>query len=153
MNEIACRSIRDVVDFAVKREEEARDFYADCRDKTPKDGLKSFFQELADEEERHRGLLLDLDLSDDQEFEPEQVQNLKLSDYLVDAQFTPDISYQDALTLAMKKEQKAHAFYDAWQKRCSNSSAGKLFAFLAGEEMKHKRKLEDIYDDDILMWN
>lgn len=153
MNEFECRSMKDVVEFAIKREENARDYYLQCKEKAKNTSIKVFFQELADEEEKHRVLLTEADTSNEADFEPAQVENLKLSDYLVDADFTPDINYQDALTLAMKKEEKANAFYTAWQGRCSSSGTAKLFEFLAGEEMKHKRKLEDIYDDEILMWN
>ena len=153
MSTYACRSIKDVVDFAIKREEEARDFYLKCRDKIKNQSLKDFFQELADEEEKHRKLLVDRDVSQVKAFEPARVENLQLSDFMVDVHFSPDMNYQDALTLAMKKEEKAHAFYAAWQNRCDDTETGKLFAFLAGEEMKHKRKLEDVFDEDILMWN
>ncbi len=148
-----CRSMKDVIDFAIKREEEARDFYTQCRDKIKNQGLKDFFQELSDEEEKHRTLLVNRDVSHLKDFEPDQVENLKLSDFMVDVQFSPDMNYQEALTLAMKKEEKAHAFYSAWQNRCDDPETSKLFAFLAGEEMKHKRKLEEVFDEDILMWN
>ncbi|MDY6904491.1 MAG: ferritin family protein [Thermodesulfobacteriota bacterium] len=153
MNAFECRSISDVVDFAVKREENARDYYLQCRDKAENSGIKDFFKELADEEEKHRKLLTEVDLSDAGTLEPAQVENLKLSDFMVNAEFSPDITYQEALTLAMKKEEKAHAFYAAWKDKCKGSKVAELFEFLAGEEMKHKRKLEDIYDEDILMWN
>ena len=153
MTEYACRSMKDVIDFAINREEEARDFYLRCRDKIKNQGLKDFFQELADEEQKHYDLLKQRDVSNLADFEPAQVQSLKLSDFMVDVAFSPDMNYQEALTLAMKKEEKANAFYSAWQNRCNDSETAKLFAFLAGEEMKHKRKLEDVFDEDILMWN
>ncbi len=153
MSEYECRSMKEVVDFAIKREENARDYYLQCKEKAQNQGIKDFFQELADEEEKHRTLLTELDTSAEENFAPAQVENLKLSDYMVEADFRPEMNYQEALTLAMKKEEKAHAFYAAWQSRCSGGEAARLFEFLAGEEMKHKRKLEDIYDDEILMWN
>ena len=145
--------MKDVIEFATKREEEARDFYIQCRDKIKNQGLKDFFQELADEEQKHYDLLKARDVSNLEAFEPAEVQSLKLSDFMVDVHFSPDMNYQEALTLAMKKEEKAHNFYAAWQNRCGDDETGKLFEFLAGEEMKHKRKLEDVFDDDILMWN
>jgi rubrerythrin len=81
------------------------------------------------------------------------VEDLRLSDFMVDVQFTPDINYQQALAMAMKKEEKAHAFYAAWKDRCSSENTQKIFEFLAGEELKHKRKIEEIYDSDILQWD
>jgi rubrerythrin len=145
--------MKDVIDFAIKREEEARDFYAQCREKIKKQALKEFFQELADEEESHRKLLVQRDVSQIKDFQPAQIQNLKLSDFMVDVAFSPEMGYQEALTLAMKKEEKASAFYSAWQNRCDDIETAKLFGFLAGEELKHKRKLEDVFDEDILTEN
>ena len=153
MTQIACRSMQDVVAFAIDREEKARDFYLQCMEKSQNKGIKEFFKEMADEEERHRQILADHDLSEEPEFSGEPVQDLHLSDFMVDVKFTPDINYQQALAMAMKKEEKAHAFYAAWKARCSHEKTAKVFDFLAGEELKHKRKIEEIYDADILQWD
>lgn len=153
MTEIACRSMEDVVAFAIDREQKARDFYLQCKERAKNTGIKEFFQEMADEEARHRDLLKEHDISDEPAFAASAVEDLKLSDFMVDVEFTPDINYQRALAMAMKKEEKAHAFYQAWKARCSNEKTASLFDFLAGEELKHKRKIEDIYDTDILQWD
>ena len=153
MTQIACRSMQDVVAFAIDREEKARDFYLQCKGKAKNKGIKGFFKEMADEEERHRQILADHDLSEAAEFSEEDAQDLHLSDFMVDVKFTPEINYQQALAMAMKKEEKAHAFYSAWRARCSHEKTAKIFDFLAGEELKHKRKIEEIYDTDILQWD
>jgi rubrerythrin len=67
--------------------------------------------------------------------------------------FTEDISYQEALTLAMKREEKAHSFYSGWQGKCMHEKTAKLFEMLAKEEMKHKRRIETLYDEEILTWD
>jgi rubrerythrin len=153
MTEIACRSMQDVVAFAIEREEKARDFYLSCKEQAKHKGIREFFQEMADEESRHRQLLMEQDLSGEAEFAPAGVEDLKLSDFMVDVRFSPDINYQEALAMAMKKEEKAHAFYSAWKSRCASEKTHTLFDFLAGEELRHKRKLEEIYDSDILQWD
>jgi len=53
----------------------------------------------------------------------------------------------------MKKEEKAHAFYGAWKTKCMHEKTAKVFEILATEELKHKRKIETIYDDEILTWD
>jgi len=153
MAQIACRSMQDVVAFAIDREEKARDFYRRCAEKAGKKGIKAFFQEMAEEEERHRAILLEQDLSIEGEFATSPIEDLRLSDFMVDVQFTPDINYQEALAMAMKKEEKAHAFYLSWQDRCRSEKTARIFEFLAGEELRHKRKIEEIYDTDILQWD
>ena len=70
---------------------------------------------MAEEEERHREMLAGLDPQDLSDIRLERTEDLRIGDYLVDLPFHPDITYQDALILAMKKEEKAHAFYAGWK--------------------------------------
>ncbi|MFW6081081.1 MAG: ferritin-like domain-containing protein [Desulfosalsimonas sp.] len=154
MANVSCRSMQDVVAFAIGREEKARDFYKKCAEYAEKKGIREFFREMEAEEEKHRKLLEELDLSEEKPFaelmDSSRIQDLHLSDFMVDVKFSPEITYQEALAMAMKKEEKAHAFYNAWQSRCASEKSENLFSFLAEEELKHKRKIEEIYDSDIL---
>jgi rubrerythrin len=153
MTTVSCSSVDDVVQFAVEKEEKARDFYQRCADRSKNSGIKKFFQELAGEEERHRDLLKELDPDKLGEVKLERVEDLHISDYLLDIPFREDLTYQEALTLAMKKEEKAQAFYAVWQNKCLHDKTAKLFEFLAREEMKHKEHLESMYDEEILAWD
>ncbi len=153
MSSVSCRSMDDVVNFAISREENAIDFYRQCASRARNPGIREFFHEMAREEERHRTLLADLNPSSLGDLKLEKVEDLRISDYLLDITFTEKITYQEALTLAMKKEEKAHAFYEAWKNKCIHEDTGKLFALLANEELKHKRKIETLYDEHILTWD
>ena len=105
------------------------------------------------EEQSHRDMLKNLDFLNLDKIKFQEVENLKISDYLVDVDFSDDITYQDALILAMKKEEKALAFYSGWKNKCMSEKASKLFQVLENAEEKHKRKLEQLYDDEIRGWN
>jgi rubrerythrin len=153
MTTISCRSFDDVVNFAIKKEEYAMDFYKQCAERAKNPGLKKFFQEMVEEEERHRDMLKGLEPYGLDEFTLDKVEDLKISDYLVDVPFREDMTYQEALTLAMKREEKAHEFYEAWQSKCAHEKTSKLFEKLANEELKHKRKIENMYDEEILEWD
>ena len=37
--------------------------------------------------------------------------------------------------------------------KCMHEKTPKLFEMLANEEMKHKRKIETVYDEEILTWD
>ncbi|MGM0451932.1 MAG: ferritin family protein [Thermodesulfobacteriota bacterium] len=148
-----CRSIADAVKFAIDREEKAREFYLQCMGRAKNPGVKEFFREMADEEAYHRQLLADLDISDAAVIAPEGATDLHVGDYLVDVAFSPEMGYQEALAMAMKKEEKAYAFYAAWQNRCGDARISDVFAFLAGEEKKHKHKIEHMYENEILQWD
>ncbi len=153
MVSVSCTSMDDVVNFAIDREEKAKEFYEQCAAKAKNPGIRTFFQEMAQEEQRHKDLLVELNPYKLDDFKLDQVEDLKISDFLVDVKFTDDITYQEALTMAMKKEEKAHAFYSAWKTKCMHEKTAKVFELLANEELKHKRKIETIYDDEILTWD
>ncbi|MGA2400516.1 MAG: ferritin family protein, partial [Syntrophobacteraceae bacterium] len=105
------------------------------------------------EEQHHRDMLKNLDSLNLDKMELAKVEDLKITDYLVDVPFTESITYQEALLIAMKKEEKAHAFYSGWKDKCMSEKASKLFQVLENEEAKHKRKLESLYDEEILAWD
>jgi rubrerythrin len=153
MTTVSCSSVDTVIDFAIEKEEKAMEFYQQCANRAKNQGIKKFFQEMVEEEKRHRDLLKDLNPSSLGDIKLEKVEDLRISDYLVDIKFRDDLTYQEALTLAMKKEEKAHAFYMGWKGKCMHEKTGRLFEMLAGEEMKHKRKIETVYDEEILAWD
>lgn len=153
MSTVSCSSVDDVVGFAIEKEERTMEFYQKCADRAKNPGIKKFFVEMVEEEARHRDLLKDLDRGQLSSLKLAKVENLRIADYLVDVQYRDDLTYQEALTMAMKKEQKAYDFYTGWKNKCMNEKTSKLFEFLANEEMKHKRHIETIYDEEILTWD
>ena len=153
MSTVSCSSVDSVINFAIEKEEKAMDFYQKCADRAKNQGIKTFFLEMVAEETRHRDLLRDLNPSALGDIKLQKVEDLRISDYLMDIQFRNDLTYQEALTLSMKKEEKAHAFYLGWKDKCMHEKTARLFEMLATEELKHKRKIETIYDEEILVWD
>ncbi len=153
MSTVSCSSMDDVINFAIDKEIKAMEFYQQCADRAKNPGIKKFFLEMVEEEQRHRDLLKGLDPVSLGDVKLPEVENLKISDYLIEVKFHEGLTYQEALTLAMKKEEKAHAFYAAWQDKCMHEKTAKVFEMLAKEELKHKRKIETIYDEEILTWD
>jgi rubrerythrin len=80
----------------------------------------------------------------------EKVPDLKISTYLTDAEFKPDMPYADILRMAIKMEERALKLYNDMNKSNKDENLNKLFTFLANEEAKHKLRLEKVYDDEIL---
>jgi rubrerythrin len=150
---ISCTSTEDVVRFAIEKEEKSMAFYQKCADRARNSGIKKFFEDMVREERKHCDLLKGLDAERLREVKLEKVMDLHISDYLMDVPFREDLTYQEALTLAMKKEEKAHAFYASWQNRCLHKKTESLFQLLAQEERKHKQQLEKMYDDEVLTWD
>jgi rubrerythrin len=143
-----------ILDFAIRQEEQAQAFYEDLATKVPNPAMKTALQEFAEEERGHREKLLKVkgDGTLAKTAGP-RVQDLKLSDYVVAEEPSPDISYQDALILAMKKEKAAYRLYMTLASMTDYTELKSLLLWLANEEAKHKLRFEVEYDQYVLKEN
>jgi len=146
--------LTEVINFAAEKEQEAADFYYDLASKSKSPALESELKKIAAMEEGHRDRLRKLDLEKTVTKVPAEVVNLKISDYMVEKEPTPDMSWQDILTIAMKREEASLNLYKTMARMFSSEqSVSNLFENLASEEAQHKLYFEKIYDDDILKEN
>ncbi len=146
-------SINEILDFAIQSEQEAIDFYTQLAEMTKSDTIKKIFTDFAIEEMGHKAKLTDIKLTGLFNIAAETIVDLKISDYLVSVHAAPDMSYEDALVLAMKKEKSAFKLYNALADRSSNVDLKNLFLLLAQEESKHKLRFEIEYDEHVLREN
>jgi len=142
-------SVDEILDFAISREEEAYAFYTQMAQRMEKPWMKKAFQDFAEQELEHKDKLQAVKQGKTQEFSAEKVADLKIADYLVSAPVSPDMTYADALTVAMKREKKAFMLYQRLANSCGDQLKG-TFEALAQEEAKHKLWLEVEYDDKVL---
>jgi rubrerythrin len=144
------KEFQEVVRFAIEKEIGTYSLYTMCGQIARYSGAKELFEELAEEEEGHRKLLENLSIGRVDQAKLEPVQDLRISDYLIEVECRPDSSYADILRLVMKNEEHSVKLYDDLKESCRDEDLKKLFAFLAQEEAKHKLKFEKIYDEEIL---
>ena len=146
-------NINDVLDFAIGEEQAAVDFYLKLTEMTNNVQIQKVFHEFAEEEMKHKAKLMEVKVSGATVFGTTRIVDMKLSDYLVDVKPKPDMSYQEALILAMKKEKAAFKLYTALAERTQQLEMQEMFRHLAMEESKHKIRFEIEYDDYILREN
>ncbi len=146
-------SIDEVLDFAMKSEQDAVDFYTALAEKMQNDEMKAVFLQFAQEEVGHKARLQRI--KDDKLFdmEVEKVNDLKISDYVVTTKASADMEYADALVLAMKREKAAFKLYSKLSERTEQPVLKKVFQALAAEESKHKLRFELEYDDYVMREN
>ncbi len=146
-------SIDEVLDFAMKSEQDAVDFYTALAEKMQNDEMKAVFLQFAQEEVGHKARLQRI--KDDKLFdmEVEKVNDLKISDYVVTTKASADMEYADALVLAMKREKAAFKLYSKLSERTEQPVLKKVFQALAVEESKHKLRFELEYDDYVMREN
>ena len=146
-------SVEEILDFAIEREEEAVKFYTDLAEKVDKKWMSQVFSDFAREEQGHKKKLIAVKEGKRLLSAQEKIQDLKIGDYLVDVAPGPDISYQEALIIAMKKEKAAFKLYNDLASTTDHQEIKSLFFALAQEEAKHKLRFEIEYDDNVLQWD
>ena len=140
-------SIDAVLDFAIKKEEEAAAFYVKLAAKMEKPWMRETFSDFAQEELGHKAKLLEVKAGKTLMSAEAKVQDLKVGDYLVESEPQDDMDYQDALILAMKKEKAAFKLYVDLAASTEDEGLRQIFLGLAQEEAKHKLRFEIEYDD------
>ena len=143
----------EIIDFAIERELEAVKFYHDLQGMVPLKARQEMLRELEDMEKGHVKSLEGFRNGTIRFTESPKVENMKISDYLVEAKPAPDMSYQDIIITAMKREQAAVQLYSDLANLSADAAVKQLFLNLTAEEAKHKLKFEIIYNDEILKDN
>ena len=140
--------------LALKRERASIRLYTAAQDKVLNRSSKELLKEFIIEEEKHKSKILEILKQKEKAEElgaPEtNIQDLKIVDYLEDVPLSPDADYQQMLVYAGKREKAAYDFYKQIAGKHKSTQIGKTFTQLAQEELRHKQRLEQEYDDIIL---
>lgn len=146
-------SIDEILDFAINNEQVAVDFYIKLAAKFDEKAMKETFEDFAKEEMGHKARLTSIKEKGLYDMPQEAVMDLKIADFLVRPESTENMSYEDALKLAMKREKAAYKLYLKLAERAPNAEMQKIFNGLAQEEAKHKLRFELEYDEFVLREN
>ncbi len=142
-------SLDEILRFAIRKEADACLFYRILMERSDQ-GMKKAFQELAEMEEEHRRKLEGLDLGNMEEAKLEETKGLGMAEMMEDIPMSSDMSYADLIRVAMKQEERSERLYLSLEKVVKDPELKKLLLFLAQEESGHKKRLERIYDEEIL---
>ena len=140
-------SFDEILEFAIKREQEAYEFYIELATKMERRHMQSVFQDFAHEELGHKAKLLGIKKGAISGSVTRNVIDLKIGDYLVDVEPGQDIDYQQALVIAMKREKMAYKMYLDLADRIDDQNLKNIFIMLSNEEAKHKLRFELEYDE------
>ena len=147
------RTVDQIIRFAVEREQAAVGFYEACAVKAGRPEMKTAFNEMADEERKHVKFLTHIDRMSFAEDTVDAMNHPGMETYIVDKPFHPDMSYQEMLQLAIHREAASAHLYQSLLKKVSDQKSSGLLKRLAGEELKHKERLENEYDNHVMREN
>jgi rubrerythrin len=144
------KNVSDIIAFAIEREIAAADGYGRMAGQAKTPGLRGLLLELKGEEENHRKLLEGLTDAPFEAVPAPPVEDMGLSDALADVPMNTDMTFQELLIFAAKKEKKAEDLYAGLARMPGAAAHRRLFEFLAGQERAHKLKLEAEYERHVL---
>jgi rubrerythrin len=146
-------NINDILDFAINEEQKAVDLYTQLATNADSSEVKKIFMDFAKEEIVHKARLITIKENGLFTLKPESVTDLKIGDYMMSVDASPDMTYAEALVFAMKKEKAAYKLYTKLAERAPNVEIKNIFLSLAAEESKHKLSFEIEYDEYVLREN
>ena len=142
------QTFAEVIDFAVNREEEAHRFYKDLAQKTDDPFLQQIFKEFAEEEAKHKQVLLDLDSQGIEHIFnqiTDEVKNLNVTAKVNDLAPDAPLDFKQALIFAMQREDKSQKLYSLLGELSEDDTISLLFVGLAKEEARHRYRIEKAY--------
>ena len=146
-------SVNEILDFAMDAEQEAYEFYSKLASESNSAIMSSVFEQFAKEEKGHKAKIAHIKETGTYNLAIEKVTDLKIADYSVEVDPKPNMSYQEALIVAMKKEKAAFKLYMDLSEKAPNADLKNLFLLLAQEEAKHKLRFEIEYDENVFKEN
>lgn len=138
---------REIIEFAIRSEVEAKEYYLHVAGKTNNEMVKKLFLEFAEEEADHEKLLANILANNEASLNFKKTQDYKLSETIPDPDMSGKVTMADIIAVAMKREERAMNMYLNLAKDSSSEKAKELFMGLADMERGHKVKLEQAYTD------
>lgn len=136
-----------VLNRAIGKEEQAKTMYEIYAEKIGDQQGKQLLQELAKEELGHKLALEKIDPEHPGTFTATEISTGDFGEFFDRPQISKEASMQEVLRFAIAEEVDAFNFYSGMTKYTKDENLVNLLNRLAGEEKKHKQRLEQIYDD------
>ena len=141
------KTIADVIDRAIQREEEAFHFYMDIHSKVQDAGVRDTVEFIAAEEKKHKAFLVGYRKGDygTDALRMADVIEYRVAEYLEEPEISKDSSSQDVYLVAAHREGRSHQFYSELANMHADSELKTMLTKMANEELKHKEKMEYLY--------
>lgn len=148
MSKIESLSFDKILDFCAEQERQAIVFYENLRTMSRDPAAKQKYAELIAMEQKHLDSLRNFELEKYLDLPPA---DLKITDYLVEPEIRSDLTTQEILILAAKREQRSAKLYqDLAQQFSAQPELATFFKLMADEELRHKHRLESEYEEGVL---
>jgi rubrerythrin len=139
--------VSDILEIAIKREEEAYDFYMDIYIKVAEPGLKETLEFIAAEEKKHKAFLVSYR---DGDYGPKALKmtdfvDYKVAEYLEEPEINETSKPENVYLVASHRELRSFNFYTELANLHADGEIKEMLLKMANEELGHKEKMEYLY--------
>lgn len=141
------KKVSDVLDIAIKREEDAFTFYMDIYNKVADESVKHTLEFIAGEEKKHKAFLVDYREGNfgSQGLRMSEVVDYKITEHLEEPEIGENAKSEEVYLVASHREMKSYEFYTELANLHTESELKQMLFKMANEELKHKEKMEYLY--------
>ena len=141
------KTVAEILDMAIRREEVAYDFYMDIHQKVDDSTVKDTVEFIAGEEKKHKAFLVSYKEGQygADSLRMADVVEYKLAEYLEEPEVSQTSSSQEIYLVAAHREGRSHQFYLELANMHQDSELKTMLQKMANEELKHKEKMEYLY--------
>ncbi len=120
-----------MVAFAIEQEANAKIFYRNVAARTTQKSIKEKFLKLADEEERHERMLVEILKKRQEELNFKESEDYGVAATVESPTISDEMTLADVFAIAMKNEEKAMLMYQQMAKDAPTPEIKKFFEELA----------------------
>jgi rubrerythrin len=141
------KRVSDILEIAIKREEDAYDFYMDIHSKVDDANVKGTLEFIAGEEKKHRAFLVGYREGNfgTKALRMGDVVDYKVAEYLEEPEVDKNLKPEDIYLVASHRELRSHRFYTELANLHADDELREMLLKMANEELKHKEKMEYLY--------
>ena len=141
------KTIGDVIDLAIQREEEAYDFYMDIYGKVQDATVRDTVEFIAGEEKKHKAFLVAYRDGNygSEALRMADVVEYKIAEYLEEPEVGEESKSEEIYLIAAHRESRSYQFYTEIANMHAAGELKTMLSKMANEELKHKEKMEYLY--------
>ena len=143
------KTVAEILDIAIRREEVAYDFYMDIYHKVDDAGVKDTVEFIAREEKKHKAFLVSYKEGKygTDSLRMADVVEYKLAEYLEEPEISKTSSSEEVYLVAAHREGRSYQFYSELANMHNDSKLKTMLQKMANEELLHKEKMEYLYSN------
>ncbi|MBN2799284.1 MAG: ferritin family protein [Deltaproteobacteria bacterium] len=153
MTHVKQRTLAEVFELAIEREQSAVDFYTSLAESSENPAMARAFEDLAKEELGHKARLQKALQRGGGMRQVMMPMDLKITEFVMPTVPVETMNYEDAIVMAMHREQAAFQLYSDLSEMMTDATLAFLFRSLAAEEARHRHRFELEYDEHVLDQN